>query len=115
VQQITLRGIRVHGRHGANPGERDIAQPFDLDVLLDVDVTRAMTTDDLADTINYAALHADVVRIVRTTSYRLLERLATDILDALIADERVYRAQVTIGKPQLLAGATPAVTAWRSR
>ncbi len=114
-QQIAVRGIHVRGRHGANPGERDVPQPFDLDVVLDADVTESMTSDELADTLNYAALHADVVRIVQTTSYQLLERLGNDILDALMADARVHRAQVTIGKPKLLAGATPSVTMTRER
>jgi dihydroneopterin aldolase len=115
MQQIAVRGIRVHGRHGANPGEQDIPQPFDIDVVLDVDVTPATTSDALADTLDYGALHAEIVRIVQTTSYQLLERLSTDILDALTLDTRVQRAQVTIGKPRLLAGATPSVAFSRSR
>ena len=34
----TMRGIRAFGHHGANPGEKDVAQPFDIDVSLDVDL-----------------------------------------------------------------------------
>jgi len=35
ASRITVAGIRAEGRHGANPGERDSAQPFvvDLDVV----------------------------------------------------------------------------------
>jgi hypothetical protein len=39
-----------------------------------------------------------------------LERLGEEVLALLLHDERVLGARVTIGKPQLLGGATPAVT-----
>lgn len=112
---ISIRGIRVQGRHGAEPGERDREQPFELDVEAHADLSRASQTDDLADTVNYAELHERIVRIVREHSYVLLERLAAVILDAMFENERIVAAQVRIGKPGLLAGATPSITLWRAR
>jgi dihydroneopterin aldolase len=107
---IEIRGIRVFGRHGANPGEKDVPQPFDVDVWLDVDLAPARGSDALADTIDYDALHRALVRIVREESYDLLERLGQTMLDTILRDPRVAAAAVRIAKPQLLAGATPAVT-----
>jgi len=112
---IELRGIRVFGRHGANPGEKDVPQPFDIDVSLEVDLGAARTSDALADTVNYDALHQAIVAIVRDRSYDLLERLGQDMLDAILADPRVTSASVQIAKPRLLAGATPVVTLRASR
>jgi dihydroneopterin aldolase len=106
---IALRGIRAFGRHGANPGEKDVPQPFDIDVTIGVDLAAARRSDALADTIDYDALHGAIVRIVATTSYDLLERIGQDILDRIFTDGRVERAEVSIGKPHLLAGATPVV------
>jgi len=100
----------VFGRHGANPGEKDVPQPFDIDVLLDVDLASARHSDALHDTIDYDALHRALVAIVRDRSYDLLERLGQDLLDAILADPRIVRASVQIAKPRLLAGATPVVT-----
>ena len=101
--------MRVLGRHGALPGERDRPQPFDVDVVLDVDVARARRSDALEDTIDYAAVEARVRTIVEGTSFALLERLGQEILDALFADKRIGGAEIAIGKPGLLAGATPVV------
>jgi dihydroneopterin aldolase len=112
---IALRGIRVFGRHGANPGERDVPQPFDVDVHLEIDLAAARRSDALADTLDYAALHRTIVRIVTTTSYALLERLGDDLLASILTDARVARASVSIAKPALLAGATPVVTVHGTR
>lgn len=112
---IALRGIRAFGRHGANPGEKDVPQPFDVDVAIGVDLAAARRSDTLADTVDYAELHREIVRIIATTSYDLLERIAQDVLDLVFADRRVTYAEVSIGKPRLLAGATPVVTVRQSR
>jgi dihydroneopterin aldolase/2-amino-4-hydroxy-6-hydroxymethyldihydropteridine diphosphokinase len=110
MDRISLRGVRAYGRHGANPGERDRAQPFDIDVVAEIDLRTAGASDALDDTLDYDALYRRILTAVETTSYALLERLAVDVLDAVFADHRVVRAEVSIGKPGLLDGATPSIS-----
>ena len=109
MDRITLRNIVAHGKHGANPGERDRAQPFHIEVELEIDLTRAGQTDELHDTVDYAAVHKAVVKIVEERSYQLLERVASVILDEILRDPRIIRAALSIAKPDLLDGATPSV------
>ncbi|MDP9025460.1 MAG: dihydroneopterin aldolase [Candidatus Eremiobacteraeota bacterium] len=110
MDRIALRGIVARGRHGANPGERDTDQPFEIDVEFDVDLAPAQRSDRLEDTPDYGAIYERIVAIVATTSYRLLEALAGKMLDDVFADRRIARATLTIGKPKLLGGATPSIT-----
>jgi|SRR5579872_1000164 len=106
---IALRNVRVFGRHGANPGEREREQPFDVDVQIEMDLCAAGFSDDLGETLDYAHLHRRVVNIVQSTSFSLLERLCEEVLREVFRDPRVARARVQIAKPQLLDGATPSV------
>ena len=110
MDRITLHGVRAYGRHGFDPGEREHPQPFDIDVTLEMDLRAAESSDDIADTVDYAALCKRLIAVVATTSYALLERLAGDLLGELFNDRRVMRAEVTVGKPGILDGATPSVT-----
>jgi len=113
--RIELRGIRAWGRHGADAGEQDVVQPFDIDLAFELDLTAARAGDSLADTVSYADVHASVLRTVGGTRYALLERLGEVILQNLMADRRIARARVAIAKPRLLAGATPVVVLHRER
>jgi len=115
LDRIEVRGIRAWGHHGANPGEQEVAQRIDVDFAVELDLRAARASDDLADTVSYAELHARVVQIVARERCALLERLGALILDALLADARVVRARVALAKPGLLAGATPVVTLHRER
>ena len=110
MDRIALRSLRAHGRHGANPGEREAPQPFDVDVSFDIDLRAAQASDVLEDTVNYAEIHARLKEIVEGESYALLERLAGRMIDELFRDARIAAAELTIGKPGLLDGATPSVT-----
>jgi len=115
VDRIALRGIRAYGKHGADAGERDHPQPLEIDVELELDLSAARASDALQDTLDYAALHATIVALVRERSFALLERLGDEILSAVMRDARVRAASVTIAKPALLDGATPLVTVRSTR
>ena len=114
MDRIALRGVRAYGRHGANPGERENPQAFDLDVTAEIDLRAAQASDELADTLDYAELYGRLVEVVASTSHALLERLGGDLLEAIFADARIVRAEISIAKPGLLDGATPSVTLRRA-
>jgi 7,8-dihydroneopterin aldolase/epimerase/oxygenase len=115
LDRITLKNIVAHGRHGHSPGERDRLQALHIDLQLDLDLTLPARSDELADTVDYADVHRRVVHIVETRSFALLERLAGAILENIMIDAKIVRAELSIAKPGLLDGATPAVTIVRER
>jgi dihydroneopterin aldolase len=97
--EIQIHGLRVVGTHGALAEEQVRAQPFEVDVELSIDLSRAGVSDNLDDTVDYGGAAVLVERIVREERYVLLERLATRLADALLAgDERITGATVTVRK-----------------
>jgi len=112
---MAVRGIRVWGRGGVEPGESEVPQPFDIDVEIEIDLERSSHTDEIADTLDYRWLHGTVVDVASRSHFRLLERLAQEIARTLLHEQRVAAATVTIAKPGILAGATPSVTIRRRR
>ena len=94
-----MRGLRALGTHGALPEEQERAQPFEVDVDLDVDLRAAGDSDDLGHTVDYGAVAAAVARIVVGERHRLLERLAERIAEeARAADGRVRSVTVAVRK-----------------
>ena len=95
TQRLFLSGIAAEGRHGANPGEKDAAQPFVVDLDLEVQVD----ADDIDATADYRRL-TDVVRAVVTTeSFDLLETLAERVASAVRDEPHVVRATAVVHKP----------------
>ena len=116
---IELKGLRVLGRHGVTDDEQSAAQPFELDVVVAIDMTRAAASDDVADTVDYGVLVQDASEVVATRSFRLLEALAEAVADALLEHERVEWVTVSLRKlrppvPFDLASAGVRITRARS-
>lgn len=98
ADRIEIVGLRELGVHGVLPEEQVRAQPFEVDVALDVDLTSAGDSDALDDTVDYGELADAIARVVRTERYALLERLAARIADVCTHDERVQHVTVTVRK-----------------
>lgn len=99
--RIELRGLRFLGRHGVTLEERMEPQPFEVDVVMWASLADAVTSDDLADTVDYSAVFAQVAEIVQGQSFRLIEALAGAIISAVLASQpRIASVEVRVRKPQ---------------
>jgi len=101
--RLSLLGMRFSARHGVQPQEKLEPQPFEVDLVLHADLSAAGASDDLADTVDYAALHDLVAAIVGGPSFDLIEGLAAAIARAaLVATDPliVDSVEVRVRKPE---------------
>ena len=117
ADRITLTGLRVRGRHGVYEHEKRDGQDFLVDVVVWADLDRAAYSDDLAATVDYGGLAMLVAEIVAGPPHDLIEAVAAEIADRIMADHPVHAAEVTVHKPDApipLTFADVAVTIRRS-
>jgi dihydroneopterin aldolase len=76
LDRIVLRGVRCLLRIGVTPEERRKPQDCRVDVELEADLAHAARTDDVRDTIDYAAVFDVVRNLARDEEFALLERFA---------------------------------------
>jgi dihydroneopterin aldolase len=100
TDRIDLTGIEVWARHGALPEEKTKDQRFVVDVGVFIDTGPAAASDDLSDTVDYAALAQRVHDLVTRQSHNLIETVANHVAGLAMKDPRVERVIVTIHKPQ---------------
>lgn len=98
--------------------ERRDGQDFVVDITVWVDLVAAAASDDLADTLDYGQLAQRAADIVAGPPRNLIETVAGEIADGVMADERVHAVEVVVHKPAApipLTFSDVAVTARRSR
>ena len=79
---ITLKGLRFRAFHGVLPQERLTGGDFLVTVKVGYPLATAMASDDVADTVNYAALYDRVAQEMAKPS-KLLEHVAGRIAKAI--------------------------------
>ncbi len=98
---IEIKGIKSFGYHGVLESEKITGQDFNVDVVLELDLTRASVTDDVSDTINYAEVTDLVVAQITGDPVSLIEKLAGNIADRIKATyPQAAAVSVTVHKPQ---------------
>jgi dihydroneopterin aldolase / 2-amino-4-hydroxy-6-hydroxymethyldihydropteridine diphosphokinase len=97
--RISLRGLRVFGRHGVLPFEREQGQDFVIDLDLAVDLRPAAASDDVADTVHYGELAEEVAAVVGGEPVDLIETLAARIAAVVLRNDLVREVRVTVHKP----------------
>lgn len=74
--------MRFHASHGVTEQELAVGNEFEATVEVDYPLERALVSDDLSDTLNYAELY-DVVAAQMAIPSALIERTAGRIVDAI--------------------------------
>ncbi|GAB76952.1 dihydroneopterin aldolase / 2-amino-4-hydroxy-6-hydroxymethyldihydropteridine diphosphokinase [Austwickia chelonae] len=101
---IRVAGLRVEACHGVFPEEKVQPRPFVVDIELRVDLSRAGSSDDLADTVSYAEIAHRAVEVVQGEPVDLIEHLAERIAAVCLQEPLVEAAQVRVHKPEAPVG-----------
>ena len=83
--EIILKDIHFFAYHGLLPQEAVVGNDFIVNLTLSVDITRAIQTDDVNDTVNYADVY-QVVKAEMQQRSNLLEHVAGRIAHRLLHD-----------------------------
>ncbi len=97
---IFIKGLVVHARHGVMKHETEVGQRFVIDLELYADLSESSRSDRLPDTTSYSNVVETATDAFKNANYKLLERAAGAVADAILASfARVRAVKVTVHKP----------------
>ncbi len=96
---ISLNKMQFFAYHGVAEQERIVGNTFEVTLTIDCDITKAVESDDLNDTINYAEIY-DCVKQEMDIPSKLLEHVAGRIIKSLKANfgEKITGGTITVAK-----------------
>ncbi len=100
--EIQIKDLLLRTIIGINPEERRDRQDVLINITMWADTSAAGASDEMRDSVNYRTVAKDVIRLVQTSQFRLVEKLAAEIATLCLQDERVERVRVAVEKPGAL-------------
>ena len=98
ASKIYLDEMRFYAYHGVMEQERLVGGEYSVSLAVEADLTEAVRTDDVANTVNYAALY-EVVKNEMAVPSKLLEHVAGRIgRRALDKFERITTLTIRVTK-----------------
>lgn len=103
---IFISNLQFQASIGVFDWEKQQQQPLEVDLELTTDISKAAASEQLGDTLDYAAISEQVVVLAQSQHHDLIETLAERIAQKLLDTYKLHSLTLTLRKP----GAVPAAT-----
>ena len=110
---ISIRDLEFQGRHGASADERKSTRRFQVDVQLHGDLSAAVASDRLPDTVDYHAVCELLEELGTTRTFHLLEGLAGAMVAAMAERWPAMQIELEVRKLHPPCPGNPAHTSVR--
>ena len=101
---IFLEQVKVETKLGVPAWERMLPQTIILDIEIGYDLTKACSSDAIADTIDYGAVVSRIRETLTENSFQLVEALAEHICQLILKEFGALSVKVKVAKPAILLG-----------
>src|SRR5450631_3814030 len=98
MSKISIVDLEVFYRVGVPDAERARPQRLLLTVEMESDFSAAARSDSIADTIDYFAVSQRLLKYGEGRSWKLIEKLAADIADAILLEFKPQSVTVEVKK-----------------
>ncbi|MGO8765578.1 MAG: dihydroneopterin aldolase [Limisphaerales bacterium] len=98
MSQITIADLGVFYRVGVPDEERVRPQRLLLTVVMEFDFSKAAASGDIAQTIDYYEVAQRLLKFGEGRQWKLIESLATELADLILADFPVESVSVEVKK-----------------
>jgi dihydroneopterin aldolase len=97
--RVSLKNMVFYGYHGVVEHEKVLGGRYEVDLSLDFDMSAAINSDHLRDTISYEDLYKLVHDVMTKSKYYLVEALAGKIIKQVFIHFNPDKVLIRIRKP----------------
>jgi FolB domain-containing protein len=115
MSRISIVDLEVFYRVGVSDAERARPQRLLVTVEMEADFSAAAKSDDVQNTIDYCAVSQRLLKFGEGRSWKLIEKLATDVANLILADFRPAAVTVEVKKFPIPQARYVSVTLARSQ
>jgi FolB domain-containing protein len=102
MDRIQIKDLMLRTIIGINEEERRNRQDVLINITLYADTRPAGRSDDIVDAVNYRTLTKQVIALVESSEFFLVEKMAAEIATICLREPRVERVRVSVEKPGAL-------------
>ena len=100
--RIEITDLHLRAIIGINPDERRNLQDVLINIVLYVDSHLAAKSDDISDSANYRTITKEIIKLVESSKFYLIEKLASEIATICLKSQQVETVSVNVQKPTAL-------------
>ncbi len=101
MDTIKIKNMVFYGYHGTGDEEKELGGKFEVDLDLKTNLSAAIKSDSIEDTINYVEIYKCVKNIVTKSRFHLIEALAGKIIKDIFENYSISEITIKLRKPNV--------------
>lgn len=102
LSEIHIKDLVSFPILGITKKERSKPQKVIINIFLKIDISNAIFSDNIKDTLDYKLVHKSISSFVENSKYFLLEKLTSEVVECCLFLKEVVSVTVIIEKPNIL-------------
>jgi len=99
MDKIFIENLKVQGILGVHSHEQRTPQKILISIKVSVDISQAAAQDDVLQSVDYSTLTKEIVRFIKSHSFRTIEALIEALAEQILINNRVKSVWLRIEKP----------------
>lgn len=95
---IKIKNLKLKTIIGIHKWEEIVDREIIINATISTNFDKSLFSDDIADTIDYDAIVANIKNLVSTKRFKLVEKMAQEIMDLIMLDQRISKCKLEIDK-----------------
>jgi len=99
---IKIKNLRLKTKIGIYPFEENIDRDIIINAAITLKECKALQSDNIDDTLDYASITTKITDLIAQNRYKLLEKMAGEVMSLIMMEEKVVKCELEIDKVQAL-------------
>ncbi len=95
---IKIKNLRLYTIIGVFDWEQNIDREIIINAEITTNFTKSLHSDELSDAIDYDQIILKIKNLVANNRFKLVEKMAQTLMDAILEDQRISKCKLEIDK-----------------
>lgn len=100
---IKIKNLKLKTILGVHAWEENINREIIINAEIETNDLSSLSSDDIKDTIDYDILILKIKNLVNSKRFKLIEKMAAEIMREIMEDARISRCKLEIDKVGVIA------------
>jgi len=96
--KIKIKDFKLKTNIGIYDWEKKFEREILINLEIDVGYSQSLYSDSIEDTVDYEIIYNQIKNLVNTKKFKLIEKMAQEIVDLIMLDLRIKKIKIEIDK-----------------
>jgi FolB domain-containing protein len=95
---LKIKNLKLKTILGVHKWEENIDREIIINIEIETNFEQSLASDKIEDAIDYDKISYEVKNLIAKKRFKLIEKMAQELLTKIMQDERIFRCKIEVDK-----------------